>query len=157
MLFDEAAANRCSIGHTCSFSRACRCSDIGTELEPARCSDPAHPKLAGRIWLGGSVRAGGPVRVLGGLPEDTHEAPAAPTVQGHEVLGGPQMIQLRWAPAANSVALHATAARLCIDPRRCPEEAVPAIRRSSHMPSCCGDRPGCRWLKTVMPLWTRGF
>lgn len=66
------------------------------------CSDPAHPKLAGRIWLGGSVRAGGPVRVLGGLPEDTPEAPVAPTVQGHEVLGGPQMIQLRWGLAAKS-------------------------------------------------------
>ena len=67
----------------------------------ASCSNPAHPKLAGRIWLGGSVRRGGPVRVLGGLPEDTPAAPAAPTVQGHEVLGGPQMIQLRWAHAAN--------------------------------------------------------
>ncbi|KAK9830616.1 hypothetical protein WJX81_005797 [Elliptochloris bilobata] len=57
-------------------------------------SDPANPVLAGRIWLGGSVRCGGPVHVLSGLPEDTLEAPEAPTVQGHELLGGPQMIQL---------------------------------------------------------------
>ena len=78
--------------------RACCGVTISSDLSPARCSDPAHPKLAGRIWLGGSVRRGGPVRVLEGLPEDTPEAPVAPTVQGREVLGGPQMIQLRRAP-----------------------------------------------------------
>ncbi len=26
-------------------------------------SEPAHPKLAGRIWVGGSIRKGGPVKV----------------------------------------------------------------------------------------------
>lgn len=57
-------------------------------------SDPAHPKLAGRVWVGGSIRAGGSVKVLEGLPEDTPEQPVIPTVQGHELRGGPQMIQL---------------------------------------------------------------
>ena len=32
--------------------------------------------------------------MLGGLPEDTPEAPEVPTVKGHELLGGPQMLQL---------------------------------------------------------------
>ena len=31
---------------------------------------------------------------MGGLPEDTPEAPEIPRVQGHELLGGPQMLQL---------------------------------------------------------------
>jgi len=57
-------------------------------------SDPAHPKLAARLFLGGSIRKGGPVEVLGGLPDDVKEPPSVPTVQGHELLGGPQMIQL---------------------------------------------------------------
>lgn len=26
-------------------------------------SDPAHPKLAGRLWVGGSIRKDGPVKV----------------------------------------------------------------------------------------------
>jgi hypothetical protein len=34
------------------------------------------------------------MQVIGGLPEDVKEAPSVPTVQGHELLGGPQMIQL---------------------------------------------------------------
>ncbi len=33
-------------------------------------------------------------QVLGGLPEDVPEAPEVPTVQGHELQGGPQMLQL---------------------------------------------------------------
>ncbi|KAK9915575.1 hypothetical protein WJX75_001008 [Coccomyxa subellipsoidea] len=57
-------------------------------------SDPEHPKLAGRLFVGGSIRKGGPVKVLGGLPEDVPEAPEVPTVQGHELQGGPQMLQL---------------------------------------------------------------
>ena len=64
------------------------------------CSDPAHPVLAGRVWLGGSVRKGGGVRVVSGLPDDMPEAPEVPIVQGHELLGGPQMIQLRCAHAS---------------------------------------------------------
>jgi hypothetical protein len=35
-----------------------------------------------------------PAQVLGGLPEDTPEQPEIPTVQGHELQGGPQMLQL---------------------------------------------------------------
>ena len=43
-------------------------------------TDPVHPKLAGRVWLGGLIRKGGALKVLGGLPEDTPEAPEIPTV-----------------------------------------------------------------------------
>ena len=57
-------------------------------------SDPAKPVLAGRVWLGGSLRKGSGVKVISGLPDDCPEAPEIPTVQGHELLGGPQMIQL---------------------------------------------------------------
>lgn len=57
-------------------------------------SDPANPRLAGRVWLGGTIRKGGPVKVLGGLPDDVPEAPEIPTIKGHELLGGPQMLQL---------------------------------------------------------------
>jgi methanethiol oxidase len=38
-------------------------------------SDPAHPKLAGRVWLGGNLHKGGRIR-------------------GKELTGGPQMLQL---------------------------------------------------------------
>ena len=38
------------------------------------------------------------LQVVGGLPEDTPEAPEIPTVKGHQLLGGPQMIQLRYCP-----------------------------------------------------------
>lgn len=34
------------------------------------------------------------VQVLGGLPKDVPEAPEIPTVQGKQLLGGPQMLQL---------------------------------------------------------------
>ncbi|GLI68840.1 hypothetical protein VaNZ11_013383 [Volvox africanus] len=57
-------------------------------------SDPAAPRLAGRVWLGGLVRKGGPLKVLGGLPEDTPEPPEIPRVAGVELRGGPQMLQL---------------------------------------------------------------
>ncbi len=43
-------------------------------------SDPSNPKLTGRLWVGGSIRKGGPVKVLGGLPEDTPEVPDLPWV-----------------------------------------------------------------------------
>ena len=39
------------------------------------------------------------MQVLGGLPEDVPEAPEVPTVQGHELQGGPQMLQLSCAPS----------------------------------------------------------
>lgn len=57
-------------------------------------SDPAHPKLAGRLFVGGSIVKGGPVKVLGGLPDGLTEAPSVPTVKGHKLEGGPQMLQL---------------------------------------------------------------
>ena len=34
------------------------------------------------------------MQVLGGLPKDVPEAPEIPTVQGKQLLGGPQMLQL---------------------------------------------------------------
>ena len=40
------------------------------------------------------------MQVLGGLPDDVPEAPSIPTVQGHELHGGPQMIQLRCDPSS---------------------------------------------------------
>jgi selenium-binding protein 1 len=53
-------------------------------------TDTAHPKLVGQLFLGGSMRAGGPVKVTTqGEPQ-----PVIPTVKGHELQGGPQMIQL---------------------------------------------------------------
>ncbi|MEW5298769.1 MAG: hypothetical protein WDW36_001852 [Sanguina aurantia] len=57
-------------------------------------SDPALPKFVTRLWLGGAIRKGGPVKVLGGLPEDTSQVPTIPTVKGKELQGGPQMLQL---------------------------------------------------------------
>ncbi|GAX80193.1 hypothetical protein CEUSTIGMA_g7631.t1 [Chlamydomonas eustigma] len=57
-------------------------------------SDPQNPRLAGRVFVGGSIRKGGTVKVLGGLPEDVDEQPQIPLVQGHELHGGPQMLQL---------------------------------------------------------------
>ena len=90
------------------------------------------------------MRAGGPVRVLGGLPEDTPEAPAAPTVQGHEVLGGPQMIQLRWAPAAESPGMAYFWAWVCIGSMRSRARwetwCLPS-RSSFHLQGCCEASP----------------
>jgi selenium-binding protein 1 len=60
-------------------------------------SNPAEPRLASRLWLGGSIAAGGAVSVS---PEalatlGLTEQPAAPVVKGVKVQGGPQMLQLR--------------------------------------------------------------
>ncbi|KDD73899.1 selenium binding protein SBP56 [Helicosporidium sp. ATCC 50920] len=58
-------------------------------------SDPANPRLAGRVWLGGVIRADGGVKVTKGLEELGLECqPEIPTVRGHRLEGGPQMIQL---------------------------------------------------------------
>ena len=51
-------------------------------------TDPDNPKLAGQLFVGGSVRKGGPVKVKG------EEQPEIEKVKGHELYGGPQMIQL---------------------------------------------------------------
>ena len=60
-------------------------------------SDPDHPKLADRLWLGGSIAAGSGVTVA---PESLAqlgltEQPKRAVVKGVEVQGGPQMLQLR--------------------------------------------------------------
>ena len=51
-------------------------------------TDPDTPKLVGQVFIGGSVRKGGAVKVKG------EEQPEIPKVKGHELNGGPQMIQL---------------------------------------------------------------
>ena len=51
-------------------------------------TDPDSPKLVGQVFIGGSIRKGGGVTVKG------EEQPEVPKVQGHELYGGPQMIQL---------------------------------------------------------------
>lgn len=60
-------------------------------------SDPAKPRLAGRVWLGGSISRGSGVTVtdpeaLAGL--GLSEQPERPVVKGVTIQGGPQMIQL---------------------------------------------------------------
>lgn len=59
-------------------------------------TDPHNPKLVGRLWLGGSIRKGGAVKVMKGLPDDMQEPPEAPIVKGKAMCGGPQMLQLRY-------------------------------------------------------------
>ncbi|KAK9862641.1 hypothetical protein WJX84_003148, partial [Apatococcus fuscideae] len=56
--------------------------------------DPAHPKFVSRLWLGGVAHPGTSVKVKEGMPEDTPTFPELPEVQGHKLLGGPQMLQL---------------------------------------------------------------
>lgn len=57
-------------------------------------TDPANPRVAGRVFLGGVAAKGNAVKVTGGLPEDVTEIPEAPVIKGQKLLGGPQMIQL---------------------------------------------------------------
>lgn len=52
-------------------------------------SDPFNPKLVGRLFVGGSLRKGGPVKALKG-----GELQEIPKVKGKELRGSPQMIQL---------------------------------------------------------------
>ena len=42
------------------------------------CSDPEHPKLAGRLFVGGSIRKGGPVKVCGGMHHPPAVTPKSP-------------------------------------------------------------------------------
>ncbi|XP_046442231.1 methanethiol oxidase-like [Daphnia pulex] len=53
-------------------------------------SDPAHPKLVGQIYVGGSAVSGGGVTIL----EDNVKAPEPLVVNGKRFHGGPQMLQL---------------------------------------------------------------
>lgn len=57
-------------------------------------TDPACPRVAGRIWLGGILVPGGGLHVTGGLPDGLQQMPAPPCVQGVTLRGGPQMLQL---------------------------------------------------------------
>ena len=76
-------------------------------------SDPENPKLAGRVWVGGVIKKvpgdrkwistgfqlppqGSSVKPTGNLPDGLTEAPSVPTVKGHTLEGGPQMLQLRY-------------------------------------------------------------
>jgi selenium-binding protein 1 len=54
-------------------------------------SDPRHPILVGQVFVGGSIRKGGSVKILG---DKAGSEPTVQTVKGHQLLGGPQMIQL---------------------------------------------------------------
>lgn len=57
-------------------------------------SDPANPKFVSRMWVGGLIRKGSPIKAIDGLPEDTPEAPEVPAIGGRTLDGGPQMLQL---------------------------------------------------------------
>jgi len=54
-------------------------------------SDPKHPVLVGQVFIGGSTPKGGSVKILG---SKAGTEPEIPTVKGHKLQGGPQMIQL---------------------------------------------------------------
>jgi selenium-binding protein 1 len=54
-------------------------------------TDPKHPKLVGRVFVGGSTPKGGSVKIKG---EKAGSEPEIPSVKGHKLQGGPQMIQL---------------------------------------------------------------
>lgn len=58
--------------------------------------DPENPKLAGRVWVGGVIKKGSGVTPTGNLPDGLTEAPTVPTIKGHTLEGGPQMLQLRY-------------------------------------------------------------
>ncbi|XP_038167224.1 methanethiol oxidase [Arvicola amphibius] len=55
-------------------------------------SNPQKPRLAGQIFLGGSIVKGGPVEVL--EDQELKSQPEPLVVKGKRVPGGPQMIQL---------------------------------------------------------------
>eukprot|EP00118_Oscarella_pearsei_P019001 m.198834 g.198834 ORF g.198834 m.198834 type:complete len:475 (+) comp39563_c2_seq1:155-1579(+) len=55
-------------------------------------SDRASPKLVGQIFLGGSIVAGGPVKVTS--DQELDKPPEPVTVKGKRIQGGPQMIQM---------------------------------------------------------------
>jgi hypothetical protein len=60
-------------------------------------SNPAEPRLASRLWLGGSIVAGGGVTVdpEGLASLGLTAQPEAPVIKGVKIQGGPQMLQLR--------------------------------------------------------------
>jgi hypothetical protein len=60
-------------------------------------SNPAEPRLASQLWLGGSIAAGGAVSVgpdaLASIGLSAQ--PRRAEVKGVQIQGGPQMLQLR--------------------------------------------------------------
>lgn len=54
-------------------------------------TDRKNPKLVGQVFIGGSIRKGGAVKLKG---KDEGQEPEIPQVKGHTLEGGPQMIQL---------------------------------------------------------------
>ncbi|NWR95897.1 SBP1 oxidase, partial [Furnarius figulus] len=55
-------------------------------------SNPQQPQLVGQVFLGGSITKGGTVTVL--EDQELQAQPEPFVIQGREVLGGPQMLQL---------------------------------------------------------------
>ena len=103
------------------------------------------------------------VQVVGGLPEDTPDAPDIPTVKGHELLGGPQMIQLRYVTFLVAECVAAFAApqehfdechNACLS--HVMTTAVCQACRSAVLPAdhCCVVLVGNDSKKAAMPLAT---
>ncbi|KAK4435819.1 Selenium-binding protein 2 [Sesamum alatum] len=55
--------------------------------------DPTNPKLTGQVWLGGLIRKGSPVVAEAEDGTTTYQVDIL-QVQGHQLRGGPQMMQL---------------------------------------------------------------
>jgi len=54
-------------------------------------TDTRHPKLVGQVFIGGSIRKGGSVKIIGA---EAGTEPEIPLINGNKIEGGPQMIQL---------------------------------------------------------------
>lgn len=80
-----------------SFTFNVVCPSLAGDLCMYDISKPSEPRLASRVWLGGSITAGSGVTVsTEGLASLGLTAqPEAPVIKGVKVQGGPQMIQLR--------------------------------------------------------------
>lgn len=65
---------------------------IHGDLRQYDVSDPAHPKLVGQLFLGGSITREGPVKVT--HDQELEEQPGQVYIKGKKIEGGPQMIQL---------------------------------------------------------------
>nr|XP_041577117.1 methanethiol oxidase isoform X3 [Taeniopygia guttata] len=55
-------------------------------------SDPKNPKLVGQVFVGGSISKGGAVTVL--EDQELQDQPEPCVIQGKQIPGGPQMLQL---------------------------------------------------------------
>ncbi|XP_047973178.1 selenium-binding protein 1-like [Salvia hispanica] len=54
--------------------------------------DPANPRLVGQVWVGGIIKKGSPV--VAEAEDGTTYQTQLPQVQGNQLSGGPQMLQL---------------------------------------------------------------